>query len=77
MIRTKELMKRDLIAVGSEDAEFEASVRMRPFNVGIRRDHVAFLFHPRLVHCLPLRGPSHGLHSLATRGRRGMERLAR
>jgi len=77
MIRIKELMKRDLIAVGSDDAEFEASVRMRPFNVGIHRHHVAFLCHPRLVHCRPLRGPSHGLHSLATRGRRGMERLAR
>ncbi len=41
------------------------------------RRHVSFLFHPRLIHCRPLRGPSHGLYSLATRDRRGMEQLAR
>lgn len=34
MIRVKELMKRDLIAVESEDTAFEASVRMRTFKVG-------------------------------------------
>lgn len=76
MIRIKELMKRDLIAVGSDDAEFEASVCAPSTSASTG---TTSLFSSTFVwYTVALsERPSHGLHSLATRGRRGMERLAR